>query len=145
MALHCGNHVRADKVAHEFGAGAGEHSAEQPKRNGDDERSEDEGDLALEDCRVFVAQKKEQRAQTRLTAGIDDMVSASQQLIHVIGIGASGRILSQDREIGCHLAVEEGHLLQFRARELFEAARAGLRQKCGEAVPVGPSLGNPLV
>jgi len=46
------------------------------------------------------------------------MVSASQQLIHVIGIGASGRILSQDRESAA-TGGRGGPSPAIRARELL--------------------------
>lgn len=73
------------------------------------------------------------------------MVSASQQLIDVGGIGARSRVLSQDRQVGSHLAVEQRQFLKFSARKLAETARVGLVQEGFEAVPVGPSLANPEV
>ncbi len=145
MPFHGGDHVRADEVAHELDARGGEGSAKQPERDGDDQGSKDEANLALEDGRILVAQKMEEGAQTRFAAGVDDMVGASQELIDVGSVGLSGRVLSQNRKVCGDLAVKEGHLLQFGARELFEACRSGLRQERREPVPVGPSLCDPLV
>ena len=73
------------------------------------------------------------------------MVSASQQLIHVYGVAARGRVLPEHGEISGNLAVEQRHLPQFRAGKLAEAAGAGLRQQRRQPVPVGPPLCDPLV
>ena len=73
------------------------------------------------------------------------MVGASQQLIHMRGIAAGSRVLPEHGEIGGNLAVEQGHLPQFRAGQLSQAACVGLGQQGREPVPVGPPLENPLV
>ena len=73
------------------------------------------------------------------------MVGASQQLIHMLRVGAGGGVLAQHGEVGSHLPVEQGHLLQLGAGELVEAARIGLGQERREPVPVGPALEDPLV
>ena len=57
------------------------------------------------------------------------MVGASQQLIDMHGVGAGGRVLAQDGEVGGDLAVEQGHLLQLGAGELAEAAGVGLGEQ----------------
>ena len=62
MALHGGDHLRADKVAHELRAGAGESCSQQAKGDGDKQRCRDIANLALEDRRIFIAQKEEKRA-----------------------------------------------------------------------------------
>ena len=94
---------------------------------------------------VAVAEEEENGTEIRLFSGVDDMVSPSQQLIHMHGVGASGRIVAKDRKVGGHLAVEQGHLLQFGARKLPEPACVGLCQQRSQPVPVGPPLRNPLV
>ena len=73
------------------------------------------------------------------------MVGASQQLIDVDGVGAGSGVLAQDGEVGGDLAIEQGHLLQFRTRQLAEATQIGLSQKGRQPVPVGPALRDPLV
>ena len=73
------------------------------------------------------------------------MVSASKQLIDMHSVAARGRVLPEYREIGCDLAVEQGHLPQFRAGELTKTARVGLGQERRQPVPVGPAFENPLV
>ena len=73
------------------------------------------------------------------------MVSPSQQLIHMHGVGAGGGVLPQHGEVGGYLAVEQGHLLQFGAGELVEAAGIGLCQEGSEPVPVWPAFRDPLV
>jgi len=145
VALHGGDHVGADEVAHELRAGGGEHSAEKAEGDGYGDGCEDVAELALEDGGIFIAQEEEEGAEIRLAAGIDDMVGASQQLIDVHGIGAGGCVLAKDGEIGCDLAVEQGHLLQLGAGELAEAAGVGLSKKGSEPVPVGPAFRDPLV
>ena len=73
------------------------------------------------------------------------MVSASQQLIHMNRIGAGGCVLPKHRQVRGHLTVQEGHLLQFSARELAQAAPVRLRQQRREPVPVRTALEYPLV
>ncbi len=73
------------------------------------------------------------------------MVGASQQLIHMRGIGPGGRVLAEHREIRGDLAVEQRHFLQLRTGKLPQAAGVGLGQQGGQAVPVGTALENPLV
>jgi hypothetical protein len=73
------------------------------------------------------------------------MVSASQQLIHILRVGAGSRVLAQHRKICSHLPIEQGKLLQFSARELAQAAGIALDQQSSQPVPVGPALENPLV
>ncbi len=73
------------------------------------------------------------------------MVGASQQLIHMQGVVAGGRVLAEHGKVGGDLAVEQGHLLEFSAGELAEAACVGLREQVRQPVPVGPPLENPLV
>ena len=60
-------------------------------------------------------------------------------------IGSRGGIVAQDGKVGGDLAVEQGKLLQFGARELAEAAGVRLREQGGEPVPVRAALLNPLV
>ena len=48
-------------------------------------------------------------------------------------------------EVGGNLAVEQGHLLEFSAGELAEAAGVGLCQEGSEPVPVWPAFRDPLV
>ena len=73
------------------------------------------------------------------------MVSASQKLIHMQGVGACGRVLAQHRKVGGRLAIEQRNLLEFRAGELGQAARIRLAQQRGQPVPVGPAFEKPLV
>jgi len=73
------------------------------------------------------------------------MVSASQQLIHVQGIGAGGGVLAQHGEIGGHLSIEQSHLLEFGARQAAQTARVRLGKKGSQPVPVGPAFRDPLV
>ena len=73
------------------------------------------------------------------------MVSASQQLIYVVGVGARRGVLTQHREVGRHLAIEQGHLLQLRARKLAKPALVRLGQQRRQPVPMGPSLCDPLI
>ena len=145
VALQGVDHGGAEKVAHELGAGGGEGGAEQSPGEGDEDRGGHVADVALEDDGILVAEKAKKREQIGFSAGIDDMVGASQQLIHMRGIGAGGRVLAEDGEIGGDLAVEQGHLPQLGAGKPAEAAGAGLGQQGREPVPVGPALENPLV
>jgi hypothetical protein len=55
-----------------------------PQATETSKRGQHIADLALEDGRILVAQKAEEGEQIGLAAGIDDMVSASQQLIHML-------------------------------------------------------------
>ena len=73
------------------------------------------------------------------------MVGASQQLIDVHSIAAGGRVLPEHGKIRSHLAIEQGHFLQFRAGELSQTACIRLGQEGRQAVPVGPSLEDPEV
>ena len=73
------------------------------------------------------------------------MVSASQQLIHVVGVGARRGVLTQYRQVRRYLAIEQGQLLQLRARELAEADLIRLRKQRRQPVPMGPPLANPLI
>ena len=73
------------------------------------------------------------------------MVGASQQLIHVLGVGARRGVLTQYRQVRRHLAVEQGHLLQLRARQLAEPALIRLRKQRRQPVPMRPPLANPLI
>ena len=73
------------------------------------------------------------------------MVGASQQLIHVRCVGAGSRVLAEHREIGGHLPVEQGHLLEFRARQLGQAPGVGLGQQSGQPLPMRLPLAKPLV
>jgi len=82
--------------------------------------------LLLKDGGILIFEETEEREQIRLLAGIDDMVGASQQLIHMRGIAAGSRVLPEHGEIGGNLAVEQGHLPQFRAGQLSQAACVGL-------------------
>ena len=66
-------------------------------------------------------------------------------MIHVFGVSSCRRVLTQHREICSDLAIEQRHLLQLRARKLRQAITIGKRKQLGKAVPVGPSLGDPLV
>jgi hypothetical protein len=145
MALHGGDHLGTDEVAHEFRARTGEHGAENAEGHGDNYRREDEADLTLEYGWILVAQKQEQSAQIRLAAGINDMVSPSQQLIYMHRIGAGGGVLAQDGEVSRYLAIEQGHLLQLGAGKLAEAAGVGLGEERSQPIPVGPALRDPLV
>ena len=145
MTLHGGDHFGTDEVAHELGARGGDDGAEHTESDGDNDRGQHETDLALEDGGIFVAKEEKDGAQIRLSAGIDDMVGASQQLIDVHGVGAGCRVLAQDGEVGGNLAVEQSHLLELGAGKLAEAAGVGLGEQGSEAVPVGPASGDPLV
>ena len=73
------------------------------------------------------------------------MVSAGEELIDVLGIGARGGILAQDRKIGGDLAVKKGELLHFRAGEASQAGRTGFGEKSLETVPHGPTPCKPLI
>ncbi len=66
-------------------------------------------------------------------------------MIHVFGVSSCRRILTQDREICRDLAIEQRHFLQLCARKLRQTIPIGKRKQLGKAVPVGPSLGDPLV
>jgi hypothetical protein len=66
-------------------------------------------------------------------------------LIHMLRVGAGGRVLPQNGEVGGYLTIEQGHLLQFGAGKLTQPAAIGLGQEGRQPVPVGPSLENPLV
>jgi len=145
VPLHRSNHVRPHKVPHELRPRARQHRSKNAECNRHRQRRQNKPHLLLEHSRILVAQKQKQRAQIRLSARIDDMVSPSQQLIHVYRIGTGSRVLSQYRQVCGYLAVKQGHLLQLGARKLSETAGVGLRQKGSQSVPVGPALRDPLV
>ena len=115
------------------------------KGHGDQQRRRYIPDLALEDGRILVAQEAKKSEKIGLPPGIDDMVSASQQMIHILRVGARCRVLPEHRKVGRHLPVEQGQLLQLCARELSQPALVGLGQQRGQPVPVRPALENPLV
>ena len=66
-------------------------------------------------------------------------------MIHMFGVGSCRRILTQYREVSGDLAIEQRHLLQFRARKLCQTISIGKRKQFGKPVPMGSSLGDPLV
>jgi len=113
VAFHGGDHGGSDVVAHELRTRGGDGCAEQAPGHGEQDRSKDVADLLLEDGRIVVAEEAQEGAEIRLPAGIDDMVGASQQLIHMQGITAGCGVLAENGEVGGDLAVEQGHLLQF--------------------------------
>lgn len=73
------------------------------------------------------------------------MVGARQQVVDVFGISACCGVLAQNGEVGGHLAIEQGQLLQLSTRQMGQSALVGMGQQGGEPVPVRPSLGDPLV
>ena len=73
------------------------------------------------------------------------MVSASQQLIHVVGVSARRGVLTQYRQVRRYLAVEQGQLLQLRARQLTETDLIRLRKQRRQPVPMRPPLAYPLI
>ena len=131
VALHGCDHFRPDEVVHELRASIGDGCAEKAPGDRDEQRGDDVADLLLEDGRIVVAEEAQEREQIRLSTGIDDMVGASQQLIHMQGIAPGSGVLAQNRKVGGDLAVEQGHLLQFAAGELAEAACIRLGEQSG--------------
>ena len=73
------------------------------------------------------------------------MVSASQQLIYMVGVGARRGILTQHREVSSNLAVEQGHLLQLRARKLAKPALVRLGKQRASRSQCGRRFANPLI
>ena len=61
MALHGGDHLRADEVAHELGAGGGETAPSRPKATETATEASTIADLALEDGGIFVAKEEKER------------------------------------------------------------------------------------
>ena len=128
---------RPDEVAHELRPRAGEHGAQRcPTPPRPAARRPRKRNCAERWPGYSSRRKRKSVAQIRLAAGIDDMVGASQQLIDVLGIGAGRGVLAQHGKVGGDLAVEQGHLLQLRARKLRQADSDPI----GQAAPrAGPS------
>jgi len=73
------------------------------------------------------------------------MVSASQQLIYMRGIGLRGFVTAKSGEIGGYLPVEQCQLPHFGAGELLDARRIDRGEQCFETAPVRASLLEPKV
>jgi len=92
----------------------------------------------------YSSRRKRKRVRRLVFAGIDDMVGASEQLIHVLGVGARRGILTQHGEVCRHLTIKQGQLLQLCAGQLPSPLGPTV-QAVKTSVPVWPALRNPLV
>src|SRR5690242_14824408 len=143
MAVDGGNNVRPEDLGLKVWVLIGDYCAHRTCYQKNNQRQYKVIDVLTEDARIGVPEEIQDRLGTRSLAGIDDIVSAGQQLVQIAGKVDRTAVFANGSQIGGCLAVEQTQFAQVGTRQCLQTLVGAEGKQLFQFLPVGLTFFQP--
>jgi hypothetical protein len=130
------HHLRSQKLYLEIGILIGQDGANDACDQKDQHAQQAMFQISPKHRRVGTPEKRKYCRGARPAAGIDGIVSAHEQLVHVAGKVHGATVFANGGKVRCRLAIQKTEFLQVGAGERLQAAFRTLLQQRFQLAPI---------